>query len=530
MLQNLRKHAQGWIAGIIVALIAISFIFFGIENYLQGGVDATTVATVNDKPISVNELSVVYERLRRQQNNPATSADQAAQTALKKQALQQLIEANVLADAASKAGLFVSQPFLRSVITHLPLFQVNGKFSPERFQQALVASSLSEAAFLEDFKRNLLIYEMRVGLTNSVIVLPNEIEQALKLNGQKRDFGYFLISPERFMTEIVVDETAINHYYQQNIEKFKSPEKISLEYIVLDAGALKKQLQVTEQEIEQNYNADAAVKTAKVKPLAEVKEQIRQNLLQQKLEQLFIAQNDKLANLAYTNPDSLAPVAAALNLTVQTTDLFSRQEKLTGLLANPKIMAAAYSENVLQQNNNSDPIEVSEGKVVVLRIKEHKLSQPRPLAEVSAQIKQQLQKDLAVQKAKAQAQAVIAELKKGVAPEKVAQQFQLVWQPKTNVGRDAKDINPKILQVVFDTTVAQEKINTPTAVIELPAGGVAVAAITRVIPGVAEKATTQERNLVKSELEAIEAQALYDLYVKEQMSKANIKIIANSGS
>jgi peptidyl-prolyl cis-trans isomerase D len=52
MLQSIRDRTHGWIAGIIISLVILSFALWGIHSYLEGGGGSDTVAKVNSVEIS----------------------------------------------------------------------------------------------------------------------------------------------------------------------------------------------------------------------------------------------------------------------------------------------------------------------------------------------------------------------------------------------------------------------------------------------------------------------------------------------
>lgn len=106
-------------------------------------------------------------------------------------------------------------------------------------------------------------------------------------------------------------------------------------------------------------------------------------------EQLFFDQAERLADLSYETPDSLAAAADSLDLEIKESDWFDRSGA-TGDLASPKVAAAAFSEDVLTENNNSEMIEVDQDKVVVLRVVEHEEEHVRPYEDVQEQVRQGL--------------------------------------------------------------------------------------------------------------------------------------------
>ncbi len=66
MLQNIHERVKGWIAGLILAVVSLSFVLWGVQYYLQSeGGKNKTVAKVNGEKISENELNVVFQRLQK---------------------------------------------------------------------------------------------------------------------------------------------------------------------------------------------------------------------------------------------------------------------------------------------------------------------------------------------------------------------------------------------------------------------------------------------------------------------------------
>ena len=128
---------------------------------------------------------------------------------------------------------------------------------------------------------------------------------------------------------------------------------------------------------------------AKVKPLADVKSEIVESLKADAANKKYYELADKLTNLAYEVPDSLQDAAGAISAKIETTPFFPRFGG-TGIAANPKVNAAAFSDDVLVKGYNSEPIELGENHVVVLRIKERKPATQKSLDSVKDEIKKKL--------------------------------------------------------------------------------------------------------------------------------------------
>ena len=159
MLQKLREKTSGWIASVILGLLTIPFAFFGVEQYMQGRTE-TWAAKVEAPPtwweaapkfwpvstlwqreeISTQEFRTAFEnaRLRQRQQMGEQYDPRAFDTPENKRALlDQLINRKVLEMAADRAGIAVSNDRVRNAIATSPEYQVDGKFSAERYQYEL---------------------------------------------------------------------------------------------------------------------------------------------------------------------------------------------------------------------------------------------------------------------------------------------------------------------------------------------------------------------------------------------------------
>ena len=99
MLQSIRDKSQGWFAWTIVSAICITFALWGVHSYLYSNASQSTVAKVNGVKVTQQQLSNVYNQLKRQQRIQLganyVSSPQSSQE-LKKVALQNIISSIVI--------------------------------------------------------------------------------------------------------------------------------------------------------------------------------------------------------------------------------------------------------------------------------------------------------------------------------------------------------------------------------------------------------------------------------------------------
>jgi peptidyl-prolyl cis-trans isomerase D len=157
---------------------------------------------------------------------------------------------------------------------------------------------------------------------------------------------------------------------------------------------------------------------------------------------------ENLANLAYEQPDSLAPAAEQLGLTVQTSDWFDRFAG-EGIAAEQKIRQAAFSPEVLSQGLNSEAIELGSERVVFLRLNQREPSAPQPLDQVRERIRSELvQNKLREQSLKVGTEA-LSELRAGKTLEELAREWSSSISDLGFIERKQSDIDAAIRNSAF---------------------------------------------------------------------------------
>lgn len=635
MLQNIRDKSQGWLAWLIVIVLCVTFILWGIHAYVTSSHENNIAASVNQLPITQQEINATYERLRQQQQmqlGADFSLNPAIEARLKRQALDQLIISRVLVQSAHKAKYRVTTNQVDEQLLRIPAFQVNGQFSVDRFHEILNSVLYTQNQFLSDLRDSMLINQVEGGYINSAFVLPSEISTAIKLVNQKRDISYMIIPASRFTKDVHLNKDEIKNYYQNHLNEFQVPEKVKVAYIKLSLDSLKNNLHFDKTKLQQyyennlqNYMQPASwhvahilikfpsnpttsdietaqnkintlaqriksgesfaklaekysddkvsarrggaldwftmgtldpnfekvvanlqkpgdvsqpirtnygfsliklldVKKAKVKPFKDVEAQVKNTLAQQQAEQLFTEKSDKLTNLTYANPNSLDLAAKALSFPIEITDFFDRNGTKQGITASPRFVTAAFSTDVLQQGNNSDLIQIDPNTVVVLRVTDHKPATTQSLAEVQNIIEPRLISQKAQILAKQFGESIVAKLQAKTASfQKISSELHLSWQIDRNAGRHDSHVDATILAQAFHMPRPEKNLASISG-LNLPSGDYAVIAVNTVHDGDLSVSDNVERRIFREEMEKNLGRIDYELYVKQNMDKAKIKL------
>ncbi|GIU36147.1 SurA N-terminal domain-containing protein [Shewanella colwelliana] len=154
------------------------------------------------------------------------------------------------------------------------------------------------------------------------------------------------------------------------------------------------------------------VQAGSTAPFADVKDKIIAQLMQNKAVDQFYSLQQRLADVSYEVPDTLAEAAQEVGVQVKTSPEFSR-DSAPAPLDSPEVIKAAFSNTVLLDGMNSDVIELGPNHVIVVRMNKHTAAGTLAFDDVKASIVQRLKQDKANEIARDNAQTMMTALKAG---------------------------------------------------------------------------------------------------------------------
>ncbi|MBV9576921.1 MAG: SurA N-terminal domain-containing protein [Gammaproteobacteria bacterium] len=623
MLQTIREHTQGWIAGTIISVIILTFALWGIHSYFVGGADSSNIAEVNGIEINKEQLAVAYERLRHQLPSSQVTANEAV---LKQKALQALIDIEVLKQASTAQGYQIFDPQIDNYLQSMPEFQVDGQFSVERFQEILSSTLLSTSEFLDLIKTSLLIDQPKLGIVLTSFALPNETTYTISLVNQERDIQYIAIPLQNLMVQAAgLSTQKIQAYYDQHKKDFMTPEQVNIEYVELALKDIAEKITPTETMLRNFYNeninsytqpmkwklasveisvanknaisqdeimqakktADSLaetmkttdnlpkfindnggnlfngtwmtlnqvpeefqkavgsltrvgqvtepfktangfsilkavdIQTPKIQAFEEVKDKVKESYIHQHAEEKLAELREQLADAAYEHPDSLEFTAKTLNLPIKTSELFVKDKPGKDISQYKKVRDIAFSNDVINLQNNSDVITVNPETMIVLRVKSHVSSTLLPLADVTKQIEEKLKtQELDIQLAKL-ANNLKAQLQAGKDPQALAAAAKLKWNDVGMIGRYSTKVDSAILDLAFRLPHPSNTQKIVYGVTRLPTG-YALVALKAVKNG--DVSDKKQNHIFSEQVQSSEGVLEYELYKRDQSDKAKIKI------
>jgi peptidyl-prolyl cis-trans isomerase D len=190
------------------------------------------------------------------------------------------------------------------------------------------------------------------------------------------------------------------------------------------------------------------IQPATVKSFDESRAELDTEYRRNEAERLFNTAQDQLADAALQNTTDIDVVARKAGLTVHDIPNFSRSDGGGDLGKSAPVIAAAFSQDVLD-GRLSPTIEVDKGRGVVLRATDHQLPQQKPLEAVRTEVIAAWKQQRGAELAAAAAADAVKRLDAGESWDAVAKSLGAAVKPAAFVSRTDQAVPLEIRRDVF---------------------------------------------------------------------------------
>ncbi len=259
MFEAFRKHTK--IVMIFLFLLIIpSFVFFGVERYQGFGGDEK-VARIEGHDITRPEWDqqhrVETDRIRQQ--SPNVDPTLLESDALRYATLERMVRDRVLAAAAAKANMTVSEDRLSRIFAQDPglaSFRTpDGKFDRETFQRV---TGRTPEQYEASVRADMATQQVMLGISGTAFTSPALAATTINAFYDSREIQVARFNPETFASKVTVSDADIEAYYKDHASQFQAPEQANIEYLVLNLDAAKKNISVNEDDLKTYYKENAA--------------------------------------------------------------------------------------------------------------------------------------------------------------------------------------------------------------------------------------------------------------------------------
>ncbi len=257
MLESMRKHAQGWLAKVILGAIILSFALWGVGDYFTGN-QIETVAEVDGDVINNVEFSETYQRQLSNYRNmlgEQFTKELADQLGVKNETIQTMVNRRLMLLEAKTMGLVTPDQAVLGTVESNPAFQEADKgFNASRYHTLVRQMGFASPRDYENYLRqNIMIDTLQKAISESAIVSDEEVKARFEAKFEKRVLAALIVNPESLKASVDVSADQARAWYDTHEAMYQSPLKVELQAVDINKDNLVSDLVVSEADIEQAY-------------------------------------------------------------------------------------------------------------------------------------------------------------------------------------------------------------------------------------------------------------------------------------
>lgn len=200
-----------------------------------------------------------------------------------------------------------------------------------------------------------------------------------------------------------------------------------------------------------------AIEKGKTVSFEEARPRLEKLLQSRAADDRMLEISEKLADLTYS-AGNLEEPASELGLKVEKTGVITRSGKrfdeteispfVQRLIDNPAVRNQAFSDDVLEEGNNSELIELDADNSVVVRVAARAAADVQPLEEVSGEIRNILAREDAIAELEKRIASSLESFKSGTAEQKLPKIEGAEWVKVENSARQNQE-HPQAARLAF---------------------------------------------------------------------------------
>ncbi len=266
MFDFVRSHNK--ILQVVLGLLIVpSFAIFGVSSYTNShGEETATVASVDGHDISRAEWDAQQrqnvDRMRSQ--NPGVDVKLLESAAARRQSLDGIVRDRVMQAATAHENLAVTQDRVDAFIRTSQEFAEYRALQPAQRPLWLAQHGLTDETARATISEQISRTQALRGVTSSGIVPATSTNAAADAFLNQREIQWQRFDVKGYAAAAQPTDAQIQAYYadKAHAAMFLAPEQTKIDYVVLDANALKGQATVTDAQLHKYYDEHAKDFTA----------------------------------------------------------------------------------------------------------------------------------------------------------------------------------------------------------------------------------------------------------------------------
>jgi peptidyl-prolyl cis-trans isomerase D len=204
MLSSLRKFSETIIAKIFITIIALSFVFWGINDFFRSN-NSNSVAEIDGEEISFNQFINEFNKIIR--NNNIQSEKIAITNNIHILAVSNIVSEKLLKIHAKKLGVAIDDTIIAIEIKNSKEFKDKDFFSRTKYEKFLLERNINSKILEEQINKNL---KKKIIIESITGYIPNnkKISETILKNKINILYEDFL----RKNYKIIIKEKQLNDY------------------------------------------------------------------------------------------------------------------------------------------------------------------------------------------------------------------------------------------------------------------------------------------------------------------------------
>tara|TARA_B110000240_G_scaffold195794_1_gene246214 strand:- start:153 stop:2045 length:1893 start_codon:yes stop_codon:yes gene_type:complete len=190
----------------------------------------------------------------------------------------------------------------------------------------------------------------------------------------------------------------------------------------------------------------------------EVADRIERQLKSSEVELIYAQRLGDLSNLAFET-GNLETISEELGLDVLISGTFGRTGG-SAIFSNQALIAAAFSEEVLLEGNNSEVVELSPSQAVVLNVLLFNEAAVLPIEEVEPEIAVIIRTQMEREAVQALNDQLLTNIENDESVDQLLADNEIEWLTEEGTSRGAVTVNREILAKVFSMSLADSDTST----------------------------------------------------------------------
>jgi peptidyl-prolyl cis-trans isomerase D len=228
VLKNLRKYSSSRGVKVLYALLALSFIGWGVGVSRQQHLEV--VAKVYKERITRRQLDDQTQLLQRRFQDLLRGAALPQGLELRGQALDQLIDDALLRHEADRLGLQVSDQDVVNAITAMPELQKGGRFDRELLERVLEMQR-DRGEFEAQVRQDLVNRRLQGLVTDGVVVTDAEIADRYRQEREQIDLAFVRVPAADLAKTVTLSDEDVAKWVADHPDRYRTPERVRVRYV-----------------------------------------------------------------------------------------------------------------------------------------------------------------------------------------------------------------------------------------------------------------------------------------------------------